>query len=125
MKKINKKEDSSLNILNIQYLAKNKVIGFFDFIRTQGVIGLAIGFMLGDKIKNLVNSLVNDILNPLLMVITGNTGALVDAKVRFFGADLFWGRFTANLIDFIVMATIIYLIYKVLRLDRLDNKSES
>jgi large conductance mechanosensitive channel len=121
----NKDKNSDLNILNIEYIAKDKVSGFFDFIRTQGVMGLAIGFMLGDKIKNLVNSFVTDILNPLLMKMSGSAGTLVEAKINIFGAELLLGRFASTFIDFLIMAAIIYFIFKGLGLDKLDKPKES
>ena len=109
-----------LNLNTIEYVAKNKVTGFFDFIRTQGVMGLAIGFMLGDKIKNLVNSLTVDIINPFLMMLSGTTGELSNAKLRLFGVEVFWGRFASSLLDFLLMAIIVYIIFKVFSLDKLE-----
>ena len=38
--------------------------GFLNFIREQGVVGLAIGFILGGAISKLVAALVNDLINP-------------------------------------------------------------
>jgi len=35
--------------------------GFLDFIREQGVVGLAVGFILGGAVSKLVASLVADI----------------------------------------------------------------
>lgn len=119
------KKDSDLNLYKIEYLAKQKVTGFFDFIRTQGVIGLAIGFMLGDKIKNLVNSFVSDILNPIIMLVSGSTGDLSSARFSFFGAEILWGRFSASLLDFVFMAAVIYFIFKGLGLDKLDKPQEN
>jgi large conductance mechanosensitive channel len=122
---LNDKSEDNLNLLKIEYLAKEKVTGFFDFIRTQGVIGLAIGFMLGDKIKNLVNSFVTDILNPFLVMASGSVGSLTDAKIQIFGAEVMWGRFTSTFIDFLIMAAIIYFIFKGLGLDKLDKPKEN
>lgn len=106
-------------------IAKEKIVGFFDFIRTQGVFGLAVGFMLGDKIKNLVNSLVFDILNPLTSALTGSASKLTDSKISFFGVDIFWGKFTATFIDFILMASIVYFIFKGFGLDKIDKPKTS
>jgi len=113
-----------LNLNTIQYVAQSKVTGFLEFIRTQGVMGLAIGFMLGDKIKNLVNSFVMDILNPVMVSVSGKSGNLVDARITIFGAEIFWGKFASTFIDFILMAAIIYFIFKGLGLDKLDKPKE-
>lgn len=112
-----------VNLNNIQYITKDKVNGFTEFIKTQGVVGLAIGFMLGDKIKNLVNSLVVDVLNPLLVAVSGSTGNIMDARVNLFGADIFWGKFASNFLDFLIMAGFIYLIYRGLKLYKLEKNS--
>ncbi len=103
---------------------KQKITGFFDFIRGQGVIGLAIGFMLGDKVKAVVNSLVNDIINPFLGVLLGSGGDLQDAKLNIGGIIVSWGNFVSVLIDFIIVAAVIYFIFKGMGLDKIDKKKE-
>jgi large conductance mechanosensitive channel len=40
--------------------------GFVNFIREQGIIGLAVGFLLGGSASRVVSSLVNDLINPLI-----------------------------------------------------------
>ena len=40
--------------------------GFLTFIREQGVVGLAVGFILGGAISKVVTSLVENIIQPLL-----------------------------------------------------------
>jgi large conductance mechanosensitive channel len=40
--------------------------GFLNFIREQGVVGLAVGFILGGSVSKVVTSLVTDIINPVL-----------------------------------------------------------
>jgi large conductance mechanosensitive channel len=114
------KDFKSFNVEDIEDTAKEKIVGFFDFIRTQGVFGLAIGFMLGDKIKNLVNSFVFDIVTPLTSALTGSASNLADSKINLFGVDIFWGNFTATLVDFLLMAFIVYFIFKGFGLDKLD-----
>jgi len=39
---------------------------FVDFIRKQGVAGLAIGFILGGAVSKVVTALIEDIINPLV-----------------------------------------------------------
>ncbi len=41
------------------------ITSFLNFIREQGVVGLAVGFILGGAVSQLVASLINDIVNPL------------------------------------------------------------
>jgi large conductance mechanosensitive channel len=101
-------------------MIKAKVNGFFEFIREQGVVGLAIGFVLGGSVSKLVNSLVQDIINPLLGPILGAAGDLNEQVLRFGGVEVKWGSFANNLIDFMIMAAVIYFVFKGLGLEKVD-----
>jgi large conductance mechanosensitive channel len=96
--------------------------GFITFIREQGVVGLAIGFILGGAVSKLVSSLVTNIINPLIGLIVPNTTSLATATFTF-GSSIFnWGGFVTTLIDFIVIAGVVYYGFKMLKLDSLDKK---
>lgn len=95
--------------------------GFIHFIREQGVIGLAIGFILGGAVAKVVSALVSDIINPILGFLLGNVGNLADAYIRVGSAKLMWGDFVNTVIDFLIIALVIYfLFFKLLKLDQLD-----
>lgn len=102
--------------------------GFVEFIRTQGVVGLAIGFIIGAQAKALVDQLSNSFINPLLGLILGNKGELSEMTYTFViggrKAVFLWGEFVFALINFIILAAIIYFTFKWLRLDKLDKKKE-
>lgn len=93
--------------------------GFFDFVREQGVITLAVGFIIGGAVTKLVNSFVVDIINPLLGLLLGKVN-LTNATLKVGTAVVAWGSFVSALIDFLVVALVVYLGFKVLRLDRMD-----
>jgi large conductance mechanosensitive channel len=88
---------------------------FVSFIRQQGVIGLAIGFMLGGAANGVVGSFVKDILQPTLSLVVG-TESILALKVN----NIMYGRFIVALIDFILLAAVVYFIFRGLRLDRVD-----
>lgn len=92
--------------------------GFITFIREQGVVGLAVGFILGGAVSKLVASLVEEIINPLIGLILGNTSGLAEMSLGVVGL----GAFVSVLIDFIIIAAVVYFIFKGLRLDTLDVK---
>lgn len=92
------------------------------FIRKQGVVGLATGFILGGAISKLVSSLVEDLINPLLGILLGKAGDLSNYSLWVGGAEVRWGNFVAVLIDFLVIALVVYVILKVLQLEKLDIK---
>ncbi|KKU45245.1 MAG: Large-conductance mechanosensitive channel-like protein [Microgenomates group bacterium GW2011_GWB1_46_7] len=60
--------------------------GFLSFIREQGVMGLAVGFILGGAISKVVSSLVTDIVNPLVGILLGFTANLQDASFWYVGS---------------------------------------
>ncbi|MCA9385956.1 MscL family protein [Candidatus Dojkabacteria bacterium] len=95
--------------------------GFIEFIREQGVVGLAVGFILGDAVSGLVGSLVEDIINPLLGLVLG-LGGLTEVVLKLGSAEILVGNFASILIDFVVIALVVYLGVKVLKVERLDKK---
>jgi large conductance mechanosensitive channel len=97
--------------------------GFIDFIREKGVVGLAIGFMMGGAVSKLVTALVEDIINPLVGLALGKVG-LAEASWKIGTAELKWGHFVSSIVDFIIIAAVIYFGFKLLRIDRLDTKVE-
>ena len=96
--------------------------GFMEFIREQGVVGLAVGFILGGAVSKVVSSLVNDIINPLLGIVLGAAGNLSSASFSVGKATVMYGNFVSILIDFLVIATVVYFGVKKLGLDKLDKK---
>lgn len=98
--------------------------GFLNFIREQGVVGLAVGFLLGGAVSKLVASLISDIINPILSLILGFAGNFKDAYWMIGGAKFMWGNFVSTLIDLLVIAAIVYYGVKGLGLDRIDRKKE-
>lgn len=106
-------------------LQKKKYIelqGFIEFIREQGVVGLAVGFILGGAVSKVVSSLVADIINPLLGVLLGATGNLNEAYWQVGSSQIKWGNFVNTTVDFLVIAFVVYYGIKFLRLDKLDKK---
>jgi large conductance mechanosensitive channel len=98
--------------------------GFIDFIREQGVVGLAVGFILGGAVSKVVSALVTDIINPLLGVILGFAGGFKTASLKIGSAEILYGDMLSVFIDFLVIASVVYFGVKVLGLDKLDKKKE-
>lgn len=94
--------------------------GFVEFIRKQGVIGLAIGFILGGAVSKVVTALVNDIINPIIGGLFGMTRGLAAASFSLGSAKILYGDFISITIDFIIIAAVVYFGFKILRLDKLD-----
>ena len=96
--------------------------GFLDFIREQGTVGLAVGFILGSAVSKVVASLVSDLINPLLGIALGAAGNLKEAYFKIGQAKFMWGSFINNVLDFLVIALVVYFGVKWLKLDKLDKK---
>ena len=92
--------------------------GFKDFLKNQGVVTLAIGFILGTAISKLVSSLVADIINPLLNVALGGVDDLNTQIFTIGKAHIHYGTFLNNGIDFIVIALVVYIGVKLLGMDQ-------
>lgn len=103
---------------------KDMINGFFEFIRTQGVIGLAVGFILGGAVSKVVTALVTDIINPILGMFLGAAEGLKKAELVVGDAHILWGDFVAVLIDFVIIAAVVYFGVKGMGLDKLDKKKE-
>ena len=91
---------------------------FFDFLRTFGIIGLAIAFVIGQASSKLVTALVEDIINPLigLFLPSGSLEQLSAKVISVSGAisEFKYGNFIANIIDFLIIALVVFVAYKAL-----------
>jgi large conductance mechanosensitive channel len=100
---------------------KKGVAGFLDFIRKQGVVGLAIGFIVGVATATVVNALIADFINPVIGVVVGK--ANLDSLSFTVGKATFtYGHFISQLINFLVILAVVYFGFKAMRLEKLDAK---
>ncbi len=96
------------------------------FIRTQGVVGLAVGLAIGTAAGATVKTMVEGFINPIVQLIIGSQDALRASvwHVELFGraADFAWGAFVSSAITLVATALVIYWLVQVMHLDRLDKK---
>lgn len=97
---------------------------FLNFVREQGIIGLAIAFVLGAAVSKLVKSFVDDIINPFIGIFLGRLGSLQEVILRIGNAEIKIGSFISNMIDFMIIAGVVYFGFKLLKLEKLDKKKE-
>ncbi len=91
---------------------------FIVFIREQGVVGLAIGFILGGSVSKVVSSLVNDLIQPAIGLLFGSTAGLA----AFHVGPLKIGNFLVTSIDFLILAAVVFFVFRGLGLSKLDIK---
>lgn len=100
--------------------------GFADFIRGQGVIGLAVGLAIGTAAGDTVKKIVEGFINPVVQFIVGSQAQLNTATWTFeaFGrtAEFAWGAALSSLITLTATALVIYWIVHIFKLDKLDKK---
>lgn len=120
--------EARIDKLKSQIAVGNQVRGFVDFLREQSVVGLAIGLVLGTQAKVLVDQMIASFFNPFIGLLLPGEGALsqkttaltIGSKTAVFG----WGAFVVSLLTFVIVAAVVYYVFKGLRLDRLDKKKE-
>ena len=98
--------------------------GFVEFVRKQGVVGLAVGFILGGAVSKVVTALIEDIVNPILSVILGASEGIAEATFQIGEVAIKWGDFLSVTIDFLILAAVVYFLVHGLKLDKLDYKEE-
>lgn len=111
-------------------LGKKHARDFLEYIRTQGVVGLAIGLVMGGAVSVLVKSLIDNVIMPPLGFILGSAEGLkglswnmgITASGQM--AELKYGIFLNDFINFFVIAVVIYVLVKMLKVDTVDKKKK-
>lgn len=84
---------------------------FREFLSEYRVTGLAVAFIIGVAATTLVQSLVNSIIMPLITFFISN-GDWQKATLNFGPIALAWGAFLAALVNFIIIAFVVFMIAK-------------
>lgn len=103
---------------------KKPFLGFIEFIRSQGVVGLAVGFIMGASITKLITAFVSDIINPIVGILLGPIGDLSKVYLSIGSAKILFGSFISSIIDFLIIAFIVYFSVKIIGVDRVDKNKE-
>ena len=87
---------------------KNLAAEFLQFIKKYKILGLASAFILGLAVNALILSLAQDMITPLIGIFIPGFESIQDIKLGVFGV----GNFIAALINFVIIAFIIFIIVK-------------
>ena len=117
--------DNSKRLKNrIKKIKKASIFGEFKkFVLRGNVIDLAVGVIIGGAFNKIVTSLVNDIIMPLLSVVIGQTqfnnlfialdgGKYTSIEEAGTVPLLRYGNFITTVLDFLIMAFVIFLLVK-------------
>ena len=90
---------------------KGFVEEFKAFVLRGNVMDMAIGVIIGGAFATIVTALTDDFINPL---INGIGGAEVAGRIQIYGGQyLNWGHFVTAVINFLIMAFVLFLMLKV------------
>ena len=87
---------------------------FVDFLGKAGVVGLAIGFIMGSYIGKVVSALVSDMIMPIpgAFLVGGDWRSAVFTLPIGNGMKFAVGDFVGVIIDFLIVAAVVFLIAK-------------
>lgn len=95
---------------------------FKEFLSEYKIIGLAVAFIIGIATTDVVKSLVNDIIMPVVGVLIPG-GEWKTATFALGPVIINWGSFVSALINFIIIALVVFLIVKkLLKEDKVAKK---
>lgn len=84
---------------------------FKEFIMQGNVLDLAIGVVMGSAFTAIVTSLVEDIIGPIIAALSGSSD-ISEMTVGVGPAELGVGAFLQAIIDFLIIAIILFVIIK-------------
>lgn len=96
---------------------------FKEFINRGNVLDMAVGVLIGGALSTLVKSLTSNLLNPLISIFLGSID-LSAIKFRLGSALFTVGNFLNDVISFIIIAFIVFLIVKFFNHFRKEKKED-
>ena len=98
---------------------------FKEFLKEYKVMSIAIAFILGVAVKDLIKSLVNNIIMPVITPFVPE-GGWEQATFTLGPIIIKWGSFLGEIINFLIIAFVIFMIVKILlKEDKITKKWES
>ena len=85
---------------------------FKEFAMKCNVMDMAVGIIIGSAFTGIVTSLVDNILSPVIGLLT--TGNFDGLAVDFFGVTLKYGSFIMAVINFLIVAFVLFVIIKAM-----------
>lgn len=98
---------------------------FKEFAMKGNVMDMAVGVIIGGAFGKIVSSLVDDVLMPVVSLLTGGadfTKLAVTLGEGENAAQISYGMFVQNIIDFLIVAFCIFLMLK--GINKLNKKKE-
>ncbi|EWG13129.1 large conductance mechanosensitive channel protein MscL [Cytobacillus firmus] len=96
---------------------------FKKFALKGNVLDLAVGVVIGAAFGKIVSSLVDDIIMPLVGLLMGGVD-FTDLMVKVGGAEVKYGLFIQNVVDFFIVAFSIFVFIRIIN-NRFKKKEEA
>ena len=84
---------------------------FKEFVMRGNVLDLAVAVIIGGAFGKIIGSLVNDILMPLIGLVMGGVN-FSELSFTVGEAVVKWGAFVQAIVDFVIIAFVIFMIVK-------------
>ena len=94
---------------------------FKAFAFKGNVMDLAVAVVIGAAFGKIVSSLVENIITPVIVAISGKVD-LTGMQQNILGAEITYGAFLQSIIDFLIVAVVIFMVVRVL--SKLQKKEE-
>ena len=100
-----------INIEDVRKKSKGLMNEFKLFMSKGNAIDLAVGVVIGSAFGKIVTSIVDDMLMPIIGVLIGGID-FTTLSVTIGNANIKYGIFINNVVDFIIIAFFIFLFVK-------------
>ena len=120
-----------MRAVHLKNAAGSQISGFMNFIREQGVVGLAVGLAIGTAAGASVKVIVDELISPLVALMTRGIDlnslkwVIVPADGAAKEVAIGWGAIISSLITLAATAFVIYFIIHWTKLDRIDKKKDA
>lgn len=104
--------------------------GFLNFVREQGVVGLAVGLAIGTAAGASVKTIVDQVISPIVALVTQGVDLnslkwVIEQKTATHAqVAIGWGTIISSLITLFTTALVVYLVVHFAKLDRLDKAKD-
>ena len=85
---------------------------FKAFALKGNVMNLAVGVIIGAAFQNVINSLTSNILSPIIGLFTGQN--FDSLEVGVLGVSIKYGAFITSVVNFFIMALVVFLLIKTM-----------
>lgn len=113
----------------VTHRTRQTTSGFMNFVREQGVVGLAVGLAIGASAGAAVKAIVDGFISPIVGFILGGVDlSSLTLHTGLWRADnelvIAWGAVANAMIVLLATALVVYLLIHGFKLDKLDKKKD-